>query len=232
MVSVCMAVKNGELFIAEQLSSILHQLAPTDEVVICDDCSDDDTVAIINAFDDNRIRIQRNESPQGIVRSFERSLNASAGTFIFLADQDDVWLLNRRAMMMEYLLRYDMVVSDCQLVHEDLQLKAPSFFRLNDSGKGILKNIIRNSYMGCCMAFNRRILERALPFPPDVPMHDVWLGLVAELHYTVNFIPTALLNHRNHRNNATTTGQVSSLSFGKRLKYRYRLIKNLVLYAR
>ena len=125
-----------------------------------------------------------------------------------------------------------MVVCDCQLVEQDLRVKVPSFFAVNRSGKGLLRNIIRNSYMGCCMAFNRRVLAKALPFPADVPMHDVWLGLIAELHFKVKFIPHALVYHRKHTSNATTTGLSSRFSLGKRLHDRYHLIKNLVFYAR
>src|SRR5688500_13094934 len=92
MVSVCMATKNGATFIKEQLDSILPQLATDDEIIISDDCSGDDTLTVIRAFQDPRIRLLESSSEKGITRNFESSLNASKGDYIFLADQDDVWL--------------------------------------------------------------------------------------------------------------------------------------------
>lgn len=58
-ISVCMATYNGEKYIKEQLESILSQIGENDEVIISDDSSTDNTVEIIKAFSDNRIKIQK-----------------------------------------------------------------------------------------------------------------------------------------------------------------------------
>ena len=59
-ISVCMATYNGEKYIKEQLESILSQIGENDEVIISDDSSTDNTVEIIKAFSDNRIKIYKN----------------------------------------------------------------------------------------------------------------------------------------------------------------------------
>jgi hypothetical protein len=120
-----------------------------------------------------------------------------------------------------------MVISDCILVDHALRPTRDSFFVLNRSGKGLIKNIYRNSYMGCCMAFHRRVLARALPFPDDTPMHDFWLGLIGELYFKVCFIPEALIFHRRHSSNASTTGTRSRRHLRKKIQARYRIVKNL-----
>ena len=56
-ISVCIAVYNGENFIKKQLESILIQLNEFDEIIIVDDCSLDNTISIINSFNDNRIKL-------------------------------------------------------------------------------------------------------------------------------------------------------------------------------
>lgn len=222
-----MATKNGITYLSEQLNSILCQLGEEDEVIVCDDCSTDETVACIESFCDTRIRIIHNLAPMGIAKSFERSLKESKGTYIFLADQDDVWKPEKVSTTLAYLKLYEMVISDCIIADHTLRPTRDSFFSWNKSGKGLIKNICRNSYMGCCMAFHRDLLNRALPFPEDIPMHDFWLGLIGELYFDVRFIPAALVYHRRHSGNATTTGTKSNVYLHSKLKTRYRIVKNL-----
>ena len=230
MVSVCMATKDGSRFLKEQLDSILPQLTSEDEIIISDDCSSDDTLTVIRSFQDTRIRLLEPTSEMGITRNFEACLNASRGDFIFLADQDDVWLPGKVRKMKKALKDYDLVMSDCRLVDDNLYVQRHSFYDLNRSGKGLLKNLIRNSYMGCCMAFTRRTKESALPFPRDIPMHDFWIGLVAELHFRVYFLPEALVLHRRHQSNASTSGKSSRYPISQKLLIRYRMIKNLFIH--
>lgn len=235
MVSVCMATRNGAAFIKAQLASILAQLTPQDEVIISDDCSGDDTLTVIRSFQDSRIRLLESRPIKGITKNFEASIAASTGELIFLADQDDIWLKDRVDKMKQALQRYDLVMSDCRIVDNDLQIRGHSFYRQNKSGKGLLKNLFKNSYMGCCMAFRSNVKSRILPFPSDIPIHDVWIGLVAELYFKVHFMPEVLLLHRRHDSNASTTSASSRQFLSRKLFDRYYMVKNLILqryYAR
>lgn len=229
MVSVCMATKNGATFLREQLDSILKQLRPEDEIVISDDCSGDDTLTVIRTFQDSRIRLLENTSVKGIAKNFEASLNASRGDYIFLADQDDVWLPGKVDKMKLAMAEYDLVMSDCQLVDDSLRVQQRSFYQINKSGKGFLRNLLRNSYMGCCMAFTRELKNRALPFPSDIPMHDIWIGLIGEVYFKVYFMTEVLVLHRRHGLNASTSGQSSQHSINRKIAHRYRIVKNLFI---
>ena len=230
MVSVCMATKNGATFIKEQVASILPQLGPDDEIVVSDDCSSDDTLTILRTFQDSRIRLLESRPEKGINRNFEASLMASKGDFIFLADQDDVWLPGKVNKMTHALKNYDLVLSDCHLVDDHLQMQKASFFNINKSGKGLFRNLLKNSYMGCCMAFTKRLKDRALPFPADIPMHDCWIGLLAEIYFDVYFMPEILVLHRRHDANASTSGRSSQYSINEKLIQRYRMMKNLFIH--
>ena len=86
--------------------------------------------------------------------------------------------------------------------------------------------------MGCCMAFHRKVLEKALPFPADIPMHDIWIGLVGEMYFKVSMISDKLVLHRRHTHNATTTGMPSRLTLSKQFVNRYKIVKNLILHQR
>jgi glycosyltransferase involved in cell wall biosynthesis len=229
MVSVCLATRNGSAYLREQIDSILAQLTDDDELVITDDASTDETVAIVNSYDDNRIILLQQSTPIGVAGNFQRGLTACRGSYIFLADQDDVWNTKKIERMVSELQHCDLVVCDCAISDSQLNIHASSFFSNNRSGKGLLKNLYRNSYMGCCMAFRREVLSRALPFPKDIQIHDFWIGLIAELHFNVNFIPDVLVRHRRHSSNASTTGQTSRFTFMQRIEYRYRIVKALLL---
>lgn len=225
-----MATKNGAKYLNEQLDSILVQLRAGDELIISDDGSTDDTISVIQSYADNRVRLFQHQTSKGISGNFETSLQLSRGDFIFLADQDDIWHADKYKVMLQALREYDLVVSDCWVVDHSLRMKNQSFFALNNSGKGLIRNILKNSYIGCCMAFNRKLLNQALPFPEDIPMHDFWIGLVGELHYRVYFVPDILMYHRRHGNNASSTGSKSALSLFKKFGDRYTIIKNLLLH--
>jgi glycosyltransferase involved in cell wall biosynthesis len=224
-----MATKDGAPYLREQLDSILQQLSSQDELIISDDLSVDNTCSIIESYRDHRIRLIRNPQAQGIIGNFEAALRASQGSLIFLADQDDIWKQDKVKVMTQYLAHHDLVISDCLITDYSLNLKNESFFRLNNSRSGLIRNILKNSYMGCCMAFNRNVLNKALPFPKDIPMHDYWIGLVSELNFKVRFIPETLVIHRRHSANASTTGSRSHQKFSARLATRYRIIKHLFL---
>src|SRR5690606_1343296 len=98
-VSVCMASYNGSRYLPAQLSSILSQLGPDDELIVVDDASTDDSVAVVQGFADSRVRLLVNEKNCGHVASFARAIAEANLPVIMLADQDDVWLDGRVAQM-------------------------------------------------------------------------------------------------------------------------------------
>ena len=155
-ISVCMATYNGEKFINEQLKSILLQIDQNDEVIISDDSSTDNPIAIIESFDDNRIKILK-------------------------------------------------------------------------GNPGFIKNLIKNSYLGCCMAFDRKILNAALPFPKGIAMHDIWIGLISEICGKSIFINDKLVSYRRHGLNFSPTSQKSKFSFHFKLYYRLIFLYHVIL---
>ncbi len=227
MISVCIASYNGERYLGEQLASILKSPL-VDEVVISDDGSSDATRDVIARHADSRVRVV--EGPRaGPVKNFEHALSQVRGDQIFLADQDDVWLPGKVETMSRSLATCDLALSDCAVVDQDLQVLYPSFFALRGSRPGLARNLVRNSYLGCCMAFQRSLLGYALPFPKSLPMHDWWLGLVAETFGRVAFIPTSLLMYRRHGTNASDTSGRSSASLSQQLTWRATMATDLAI---
>lgn len=94
--SVVMATYNGEKNILEQLDSLLSQTKKINEVLICDDCSTDNTVDIISSFiEKNNLsstwHLKINEKNLGWRKNFFHLLNLASQDIIFTCDQDDIW---------------------------------------------------------------------------------------------------------------------------------------------
>lgn len=207
MVSVCMASYNGQKYIKDQITSILDQLNADDELIISDDCSTDDTVGVIKQIQDPRIRLYVNNKFTNHIKNFEFALKQAKGEYIFLSDQDDIWLKNKYADTLKLLEVYDLVASDSVVVDEDLQVIEKSFFKIHHSKKGVLANVVKNNYFGSCMAFRKIILDRALPFPDTIEVsHDFWLGAVAEITGKVLFWAEPTILYRRHRAAFTAHG--------------------------
>ena len=227
MISVCIATYNGEKYIKDQIITILKQLSSNDEIVISDDSSIDKTIKIIESFKDKRIKILKNNKFRQPNLNFENALRHSKGDIIFLSDQDDVWVENKVEIILNQLKKYDLIISDAFITDEELNIINNSLFDEVNSKKGILKNIIKNTYYGCCMAFKRKVLKKALPFPKSQEIgHDLWIGLVSEKYYKVKFINEKLIYFRRHSNNATTINK-SKRSLKIKIIGRYVILKEV-----
>jgi len=223
-----MATYNGGKYIYKQINSILPQFSDGDELIVSDDGSTDDTISIIQAFNDKRIKIIYNKKKKGPVGNFENAILNASGKYIFLADQDDVWLANKIKVMLSYLQKYDVVVCDCMVVNDELKELVPSYFKYINSGSGFVKNLKRNTYMGNCMAFRKDIINIILPFPDNIPNHDLWIGVVADLFYKPYFINQILGSHRRHSNNASNTFDIKmNTSFFQKINKRLILFSHL-----
>lgn len=220
-----MAVHNGGLFLQQQINSILIQLKPEDELLISDDTSTDASVEIIKSYHDPRMCLLPPRKFGKPARNFEYLLEHCKNEIVFLADQDDVWHSEKVEIMARELATNDLVVCDCQLIDESGNVLKDSFFKFNGSQHGLINNLVRNSFVGCCMGFRRTLLERILPFPREISMHDQWIGLMAQRYYKVKFIPQRLVDHRRHSSNYSSTGERSKNSWNKKVISRLQLAR-------
>lgn len=205
------------------------QLNDMDEIIISDDSSTDKTIEIIENFNDDRIILYKHQTFQSHVYNFENALKKSKGDYIFLADQDDIWLPEKVNKMLTLLKGNDLVLSDAIVVNENEEILFESFFLFNHSKKGLIKNLYKNSYLGCCMAFNRKILNHALPFPKSINMHDWWIGLIAEIYGSVCFTNDKLIKYRRHNNTLTPVDRKSNNPLLRKIGFRIAIIKGLFL---
>ena len=207
-ISVAMISYQGAKYIEEQLDSILVTLGTNDEVIVSDDGSTDGTREILLRYQESDERVRMIDGPKaGVKANVENALRACQGAYIFLADQDDIWMPDKVERVLEVLsdAKVGLVVHDAVVTDgtcENVVLE--SFYTLKGSGAGVLKNIWRNTYIGCCMAFKRELLEEVLPIPSYIEMHDQWIGVINDqLKRGTKFIPDQLIKYRRHGNNAS-----------------------------
>lgn len=215
-----MATFNGVKHLKPQIDSILTQLTPDDELIISDDSSTDGTADLIQTYRDNRIKLLERCNFHSPVLNFENAIKAATGDYIFLSDQDDIWLPDKVSVMSKYLNDFDVVVSDCLVVDSDGSIIYESFQDFIKAGKGFIRNFIKNGYLGCCIAFRKKMVKYYLPFPKNIAMHDIWIGLITELVADVIFIPDKLILYRRHEGTLTSHGLKSSYSYIYRIWYR------------
>lgn len=229
MISVCIATYNGEMFLSRQLNTILCQLGEQDEIIISDDGSTDNTLSIIKNYGDKRIKIIEGPHRHSPIWNFENALKHAIGDYIFLSDQDDEWMPNKVEVCLRYLESYHCIVSDNIVVDSHGEIIGNSFYKINQTRSGRFYNLlIKNGYLGCCMAFRNEVLKKALPFPPNIPMHDIWIGNVAAFNYDIYFVKDKLMRYCRHGDNASPTAEASIYPLWTRLCFRWIIVKNLI----
>lgn len=227
-VSVCMATYNGASYIREQLDSILCQLGPEDEVIISDDGSLDGTLDVIASIHDSRIRVVHHvkdpkisRTPEIVGANFENALSHCSGEYIFISDQDDIWLPDKVGTMTSYLSKYALVACNARILMDGKETD-----RMIYRDRQPVRNytLRRGKYYGCCMAFTRDMLRYVLPFPSKLPLYDYWIGLISEIVGGAYYISEPLVLHRVHASNTSRTLKLSS---GYKIFYRFRLLAQL-----
>ncbi|MBI2495385.1 MAG: glycosyltransferase family 2 protein [Candidatus Omnitrophica bacterium] len=105
-VTVLLPVYNGMPYLAEAIESVLAQTFTDLELLIVDDASTDESIACIQRFRDQRIRLVRNERNMGQVGSLNRGLALARAPYIARLDQDDRCLPDRLRQQVAVLDRY------------------------------------------------------------------------------------------------------------------------------
>lgn len=232
MVSVCLATYNGEKYLREQLDSIICQLSDTDELIISDDGSGDATIDIVKSYHDNRIRLFENKGKHGFISNFENALKQSVGEIILLSDQDDIWKPNKVRVVTDSLKSCDLVVHDAELVDKEGRSIGKTYYQTMHKHTGFVANLLKPRFLGCCMAFNRKVLNKALPLV-ERRGHDYWIGMIAIIGFKVSFVDDILISYRRHGGNVTTSSEKSDKSlykkYLKRLNMIYELLRRIII---
>lgn len=190
--SVAMCTYNGEKYIVLQLDSILNQTIKPDEIIICDDCSTDETVEILSKYKNkypNLIKVIKNNENLGYIKNFEKAINLTTGDFIFLSDQDDIWHENKVETLINIFKKkqnISYIFTDAEAINEKNEsLNYNIWSTVNFDKKkqdsfntGNQINLLINNFFvtGATLVFKSEAKNFLLPFP-EIISHDYWIAL-------------------------------------------------------
>ena len=205
-ISVCMATYNGGKHIKEQLDSILNQdlsaFPDTElEIIVSDDGSTDDTLNIIEGYNDNRIKLLHHKQNKkhhyhtalyAATANFGYAMSLATGDYIFLSDQDDVWYPNKISNTLQVLIdkggvvatAFDLISEQTGQIIGDVNYTLGSFWHPT-----------RGFIYGFSCGIAREELKYILPMP-DVPQHDIFIHLLAQKRNKLHVINNKCAAHR------------------------------------
>jgi len=216
LLSVCVPVYNGARYLEESLNSLLDQDFTDCELVVVDDCSTDDSAAVIARYKDQGLRTYRNEQRLGLVGNWNHCLELARGRYVTLFHQDDVMQPHNLKLKVELLERYPnvgMVYSDVRIIGADGLVQMdhwPIPMEPNSdivvSGKDFFVRLISGYNLACCpsVVFRRECYVQLGPFDPRLSFTTDWeMWLRIALHFDVAYLKTPLVHYRLHDSNET-----------------------------
>jgi glycosyltransferase involved in cell wall biosynthesis len=213
--SASLLTYNGAAFLKKQLDSILNQTLKVDEIVICDDGSTDQTIDIIQTFQNaypGIIHLYQNEQQLGSTKNMEKCLGIAKGDLVFLADQDDIWLPHKVASICAYFEAHpniNAVFSNALLINEkdevlqDMALwdiigfphaTLPRTFNLFEFLYRV-DNIVTGA--GLAIRNHKALLNQPFPTIKGL-LHDGWIALYYATQGKLAFCAEALFQYRIH----------------------------------
>jgi len=213
--SIALCTYNGSLYLQEQLKSIVAQSRLPDELVICDDCSGDDTVKVALDFAASApftVHVIESARNVGVVKNFEKAIVLCRGDIIVLCDQDDVWLPRKLALLEAEFVNPNTTIafSNADVVGADLR---PLGVRLWDcvsltqdkqkrmQTDGAFAVLQRDSLVtGAALAFRATIKPVILPIPNEMRLmvHDGWIATIGAALGKVALVDQPLFHYRRH----------------------------------
>lgn len=213
MISIAMATYNGEKYIREQIDSILNQTIQDFEIVICDDCSKDGTVRILQEYarNDKRFHVYQNEVNLGFKKNFEKAITLCKGEYIALSDQDDIWMPNHLELLKNAIKDKVLSCGNADLIDKDGNEMGITFWEqeafdsipTSNLGKAMSILLFRSPYQGAAMMVRHQLLEKALPIPQVYTYHDSWFALFACFCGGIACVKEPILKYRRIENSVT-----------------------------
>ncbi len=205
-ISIALCTYNGARYLREQLDSLLNQTYRNLEIVAVDDCSSDESAAILSEYAqrDSRLQVYVNAVNRGLKNNFSSALQKCTGAYIAPCDQDDIWMPEKLATLLNMIGYHTLIYCDSELVAANgasLGVKASdrvTTLSTNDPAAFVFDNCVS----GHAMLFRRELLDQALPIPDEF-FHDWWIAACAAARGGIVYYPQALVKYRQHASNIT-----------------------------
>jgi len=206
LISIALCTYNGSAFLREQLDSVIAQRYTHWELVVVDDFSTDATRSILEEYAerDARIRLHYNEQNLGYNKNFEKALGLCRSELIAICDQDDIWQREKLEKQVRLIGHHTLVYHDSEFIdaggrsmNRRISDKL-SFYRGNAPEVFLFLNCVS----GHSILMKKQVLQKSLPFPEHFH-YDQWLAFNAACLGSIDFVPEALVQYRQHSSNNT-----------------------------
>ena len=220
MITIIMAVYNGQEYIREQLESLKDQTYTEWRLVIRDDRSSDKTAEIVKKFSDEveqEVIFKVNEKPSGSAKNnFALLINdAKESDYVMFCDQDDIWKKDKIEItfnkMKQAEERYGrdfplLVHGDVEVIDENGNINADSMFEMShiNADSKLPQILIQNHVTGCTMMCNKKLIAGISEYASSeyIIMHDYLAALYASVFGKIEDIRKPLLSYRQHSGNS------------------------------
>ncbi len=220
MITIIMAVYNGQEYIREQLESLKDQTYTEWRLVIRDDRSSDKTAEIVKKFSDEveqEVIFKVNEKPSGSAKNnFALLINdAKESDYVMFCDQDDIWKKDKIEItfnkMKQAEERYGrdfplLVHGDVEVIDENGNINADSMFEMShiNADSKLPQILIQNHVTGCTMMCNKKLIAGISEYASSeyIIMHDYLAALYASVFGKIEVIRKPLLSYRQHSGNS------------------------------
>lgn len=228
-ISVALCTYNGEKFLERQLESILYQTIPVSEIVVCDDISNDATIAILEKYKLNYpeiFKIHSNSKNLKSNKNFEKAIKLTTGDYIFLSDQDDIWVntkVEETLTVFKNNKTAEGVFSNASLIDDNDNILYQNislwdsihfFERLISKPINLYKLLIlRGNYLtGATLCIKKSVKEFCFPFKTIEKsfLHDEWFAYILSKRKTLFYSPKKLISYRLHSNQQMGVGSIKN----------------------
>ncbi|WP_298368877.1 glycosyltransferase [uncultured Lutibacter sp.] len=199
-ISVLMSVYNAEKYLQTCINSVLNQSYSNFLFYIVNDCSTDNSLAIINSYNDNRIRLINNERNIGLTKSLNKALDYINTEYVARIDADDICEPNR--------LKYQLSIFENQ--DENLALVGASAYEIDEKGNLIgeinventnlkEKLFFKNTFVHSSVMLRTTVLkefrfDESIKYAQD---YSLWVKIAQK--YNVKNCGAKLIRYRIHR---------------------------------
>ncbi len=226
LVTVLLAVYNGEKYLAAQLDSILGGSFKNFNILIRDDGSTDNSLKIAEDYANrySQITVLQGEPTGSACRNFFELIKAADDDYVMFCDQDDYWLPDKIQKTFEKMLVTEngdkqtpvLIHTDLSVADAELNIIAPSFFKFQaiSPERSALNNLlVQNNVTGCTAMINRSLLNLAKNAPDSCAMHDWWLALLAAAFGKTAYLDEPTMLYRQHGDNQVGAKKATGMDF-------------------